>query len=162
MSAARTENIVCPACGAINKAPESKLATGLSPKCGKCHVALFDGDPIPIATELDFDRQVSRGSIPVLVDFWAPWCGPCKAMAPQFVAAAHRLEPKVRLLKVNTELLPRLANQFIIRSIPTLVLLKGACEIARLSGLRDARDIEQWVGACLGRTRNDPETKIEN
>jgi len=83
-------------------------------------------------------------------------------MAPQFVAAAHRLEPKVRLLKVNTELFPGLANQFTIRSIPTLILLKGAREIARLSGLRDARDIEQWVEACLGRTRNEPETKIEN
>jgi thioredoxin 2 len=135
-------HIVCPHCDAVNRIPAARL--GERPMCGKCHRALFDGHPMEL-TAANFQRHISRGDLPVLVDFWAPWCGPCKMMAPQFAQAAGQLEPGVRLAKVNTEAEQGLGAQFGIRSIPTLALFKGGREVARQPGAMGAADIVRWV-----------------
>lgn len=140
-------HIVCPHCQAINRVPAAKLAQG--PKCGQCHQPLFTGHPVAL-TAATFARHLQRNDIPVLVDFWAPWCGPCKMMAPQFEQAARLLEPRVRLAKVDTEAEQQLGAQFGIRSIPTLALFQGGREIARQSGAMGAQDIVRWVQSHLG------------
>ncbi len=137
-------HIVCPHCQSINRVPSAKLVD--QPRCGRCQRALFAGEPIELTTAT-FPRHLQRNDIPVLVDFWAPWCGPCKMMAPQFQRAAQLLEPRVRLAKVNTETEPSLAAQFTVRSIPTLVWFQGGREIARQSGAMSAQDIVRWVAA---------------
>jgi thioredoxin 2 len=139
------ETIVCPSCGAVNRAPASKLAGGARPVCGGCHRPLFSGEPHEAATESEFARLLAQTSIPVLVDFWAPWCGPCLQMAPHFRAAAQALEPRIRLLKVDTEKLPGAAAANGIRSIPTMILFERGREAARQSGAMSAKAIEQWV-----------------
>ncbi len=138
-------HIVCPHCESINRVPTAKLAD--QPNCGRCQQPLFTGAPIELTTAA-FTRHVERNDIPVLVDFWAPWCGPCKMMAPQFAQAARLLEPKLRLAKVNTEAEPQLAARFGIRSIPTLALFQGGREIARQAGAMGAQDIVRWVTAA--------------
>ena len=140
-------HIVCPHCQSINRVPAAKLDD--QPNCGRCQRPLFTGEPIEL-NSATFARQAQRSDIPLLVDFWAPWCGPCKMMAPQFQQAARLLEPKVRLAKVNTEAEPQLAAQFGIRSIPTLVLFRGGREFARQAGAMGAQDIVRWVSAQLG------------
>jgi thioredoxin 2 len=140
-----TLHIICPHCESINRVPTGKLAE--HPKCGRCHQPLFTGAPIEL-TAASFMRHVERSDIPVLVDFWAPWCGPCKMMAPQFEQSARLLEPKVRLAKVNTEAEPQLAARFGIRSIPTLVLFQGGQEIARQAGAMGAQDIVRWASSA--------------
>ncbi|HRP25427.1 MAG TPA: thioredoxin TrxC [Thauera sp.] len=140
-------HIVCPHCHGINRVPGNRL--GEAPSCGRCHQALFDGAPAALTAD-SFARHVERNDLPVLVDFWAPWCGPCKMMAPQFQQAAGMLEPRVRLAKLNTEAEQSLAARYGIRSIPTMVLFHGGREIARQSGAMGAQDIVRWATAQLG------------
>jgi len=139
---AESLHIVCPHCETTNRIPPARLAE--SALCGQCHQPLFDGHAIEL-TAANFHKYVSRNDIPVLVDFWAPWCGPCQMMAPQYAQAAQSLEPQVRLAKVNTDAQPSLASEFAIRSIPTLALFKGGREVARRAGASAAPDIIRWV-----------------
>ncbi|MCH6484919.1 thioredoxin TrxC [Pseudoxanthomonas sp. LH2527] len=134
--------IACPHCAAMNRVPSERLAE--APQCGRCHEALFTGVPLALG-EADFDRHALRSTLPLLVDFWAPWCGPCLQMAPHFERAAGLLEPAMRLAKVDTDASPGLGNRFGIRSIPTLVLLQGGREIARQSGAMQTEGIVRWV-----------------
>ncbi len=141
-----SRHIVCPHCHAVNRVPADRLAQ--DPRCGQCHQPLFSGHPVAL-TAATFGKHIQRSDIPVLVDFWAPWCGPCKMMAPQFEQAARLLEPGVRLAKVDTEAEQQLGAQFGIRSIPTLALFSGGREIARQPGAMGAQEIVRWVQAHL-------------
>jgi thioredoxin 2 len=137
-------HVVCPACSAVNRLPADKLAQG--PKCGKCGEPVFAGKPVHL-TDQNFEKQVGRSDIPVVVDFWAEWCGPCKMMAPQFEQAAAQMEPQVRFAKLDTEEAQATAARFGIRSIPTLALFKNGREVARQAGAMSAADIVRWVQA---------------
>ena len=139
-------HIVCPHCDAVNRIPAGRLEEG--PKCGKCHRPLFSGHPVEL-TAANFERHVTRSDIPVVADFWAPWCAPCRMMAPAFEQAARQFEPRVRFAKVNTEAEQRLGMQFGIRSIPTMALFRGGREVARQAGAMAAGDILHWVQAHL-------------
>ncbi|HJP97907.1 MAG TPA: thioredoxin TrxC [Rhodanobacteraceae bacterium] len=137
-------HIVCPHCEAVNRVPPERL--GAVPTCGKCHRPLFDGHPAAL-NEVGFQKHLARNDIPVLVDFWAPWCAPCRMMAPEFVKAAAQLEPHVRLVKVDTEAEPALGARYNIRSIPTLALFHGGREMARQAGAMQNGGIVQWARA---------------
>lgn len=134
--------IVCPGCHAPNRIPAARLAD--RPRCGRCKQALFTGQPI-VLTDQTFDRHLNRGEVPLVVDFWAPWCGPCRMMAPFFEQAAAELEPNVRFAKVNTDENPRLAQQYGISSIPTTALFKGGREVARQAGAMNLAQLRQWI-----------------
>ena len=140
-------HIVCPHCHTTNRVQAADLAH--APDCGHCHQGLFAGLPL----ELDaasFDKHVARSHIPVLVDFWAPGCGPCRQMAPAFTQAARALEPRVRLAKLNTEDHQAIAARYAIRSIPTMILFQQGREAARISGALGAADIVRWVQTTAG------------
>ena len=137
-------HIVCPACSATNRIPADKLTA--APKCGKCKQALFTRQPLEL-TAANFQQHVSRNDIPVVIDFWAPWCGPCKMMAPAFAEATAQLEPGIRLAKVNTEAQQSIAARFGIRSIPTMIMFRKGREVARQSGAMGTADIVRWVQA---------------
>jgi thioredoxin 2 len=143
-------HVVCPHCRSINRLAEARLTD--RPNCGHCHAPLFTGHPIGL-TKVDFNLHVSGSGIPLVVDFWAPWCGPCKMMAPAYEKAATVLEPHVRLAKVNTEEEQALAGKFGIVSIPTLMIFRGGREVARQPGAMGAQDIERWVRAHLSSAR---------
>ena len=139
-----SNHIVCPNCSALTRLPAQKMAQG--PKCGKCGERIFTGKPVEL-TDQSFERHVSRSDIPVVVDFWAEWCGPCKMMAPQFEQAAAQMEPNVRFAKLDTDAAHATAARFNIRSIPTVMLFKGGREVARQPGAMGAADIVRWVQA---------------
>ena len=141
-------HIVCPRCSATNRVPAGRI--GDAPDCGKCQAPLFDGRPADL-DEAAFSRQIAHSDIPVVVDFWAPWCGPCRMMAPEFVKAAALLEPRARLVKVDTDAEQALALRYNIRSIPTMALFIGGKERARQSGAMGASAIAQWVNSQLDR-----------
>jgi len=140
------KNLVCPSCSAVNRVDETRLERAV---CGKCAKPLAGGKVLHLDAVL-LDKLLTRDGLPLVVDFWAPWCGPCRAMAPAFEEAASQLAPWVRLGKVDTEKEQALGARFQVQSIPTLVLFRDGRELDRLSGARPARDITAWVRGRLG------------
>ena len=139
-------HIVCPRCHKTNRLPTLRLTE--QPKCGQCGESLFNGTPTELGTT-QFDAHADRTELPLIIDFWAPWCGPCRMMGPAFAQVTAELEPRARFVKVNTEIETALANRFGIRSIPTLLVMKQGREVARQSGAMDARQLRQWVSQYI-------------
>jgi thioredoxin 2 len=142
MAMAEQHLVVCSTCGAVNRLPTGRNA--IAAKCGKCRTMLFAGHPEDVNAVI-FNAQITRGTLPVVVDVWAPWCGPCKMMAPAFEAAAAQLEPLVRLIKLNSDQEQAVAGRLGIQGIPTMILFHGGREVARTSGLMSAGQIVRWV-----------------
>jgi thioredoxin 2 len=140
------EHIVCPACRKINRVAADRLYE--HPKCGACGDALFSGKPVEV-DEAGFARHMSANTIPVLVDVWAPWCGPCRMMGPMFERAAEHLEPRARLLKLNLDEAQGTAQRFAIRSVPTLLLTAHGQLIGQTAGAMDSRAIIEWTKTQL-------------
>ncbi|WP_298235348.1 thioredoxin TrxC [uncultured Azohydromonas sp.] len=144
MDAASTPtHVACPHCAALNRIPSARL--GEDPVCGRCGQPLLDGRPLAL-TDADFERVTARTELPVIVDLWAPWCGPCRSMAPAFEQAARELKGRALLVKVDTDANPHTAARFQVRSIPTLLKLQQGREVARISGAMPAAQIVRWAG----------------
>jgi thioredoxin 2 len=149
MSEARNETliVVCPQCGTLNRVPQARIAAG--GRCGHCHAALFDGRPIALDSAR-FERFLANSDVPLLVDLWAPWCGPCRMMAPHFERAAAALEPRFKLVKVNIDEEPEVARRFGVHSIPTVLLLLHGRELGRLAGAHSAAELVRWAESRIG------------
>jgi thioredoxin 2 len=143
------QQIVCGHCGKINRLPIERDPDAA--RCGSCHQPMFSGHPIEV-DEAGFGRHVANSDIPVLIDFWAPWCGPCRSMAPMFERAAKALEPRIRLLKLNADTAPSVSSRLGISGIPTLLLMQGGREVSRISGAMDTQKIVGWTMAGLARS----------
>ncbi len=143
---APTVHVVCGNCDSVIRLPGDRMAD--SPRCPKCHGALFAGKPAAL-TAASFAQHITRNDLPVVVDFWAPWCGPCLAMAPNFEAAARRLEPRLRFAKLNTQDEPPPAEKYGIRSIPTMIVFRGGTEIARQTGAMSLGQLTAWLETAL-------------
>lgn len=135
-------HIACTHCGSTNRVPDERRAD--DPVCGRCGQALLTGQPVEL-TDANFDAVTSRTDLPVVVDFWAAWCGPCRAMAPQFAEAARQHKGRVLFAKVDTDANPQVAARFGIQSIPTMALLQGGREVQRVSGVMQAPRITGWI-----------------
>jgi len=144
MSEQQSSHVVCPHCSAVNRIPNNRLADG--PNCGKCKQPLFTGEPQNL-TQATMAKVIANSDLPVVVDFWAPWCGPCQMMGPIFSKMTSELEPYVRMTKVNTEQEQQLGAQFGIRSIPTLAIFKNGKEVARQSGVLQPAQLKAWIQA---------------
>ena len=132
-----------PSCGFL------PTASRKSPRCPKCHQPLLDGHPLELKTA-SFDKHLTRNDLPLVVDFWAPWCGPCRMMAPYYEEAAHRLASRARFAKVNSDEEPSLSARFGIRGIPTLIAFRGGREVARQTGAMDPGTLQRWLGSAIG------------
>ena len=135
-------HLVCGYCGAVNRVPGARLQEG--PRCGRCHAPVLDGTPVTLS-EADFDAFVGRNDLPLVVDFWAEWCGPCKMMAPAFAQVAREQRVQFRLAKLDTETSPAIAGRYAIRSIPTLILFRHGQEVDRAVGALDAGRLRAWL-----------------
>lgn len=147
MSTATSKIIRCPVCATANRVPEDRL--GDAAKCGKCGSPLFTHEPV-VLTSANFDAHAASSDIPLLVDFWAPWCGPCRVMGPAFASAAPSLEPRMRLGKLDTEAEQGIAARYSIRSIPTMILFSGGKEMGRHSGAIPTSTIISWARQTAG------------
>jgi thioredoxin 2 len=141
---------VCPSCGQKNRIAYSRLRA--ETRCGKCHTSITPpGEPIETPDAATFDAAIAQSDLPIVVDFWAPWCGPCRMVAPELAKVASRHAGDYLILKVNTDAIPELGERFKIRSIPTMALFGGGREVGRTAGARPAADIEAFIESSLAR-----------